>query len=61
MLAQIGYTYLPPMQKLFHTTPLSVTDWLICLLPGVLLLLIVETEKAFVRRITKANVPKSDM
>jgi magnesium-transporting ATPase (P-type) len=50
LLLQLGYTYLPLMQTLFHTAPIDLTAWLLILAVGVLLLLIVEGEKALIRR-----------
>ncbi len=29
LLAQLAYTYLPPLQRLFSATDLSLTDWLL--------------------------------
>jgi magnesium-transporting ATPase (P-type) len=50
LLLQLGYSYLPLMQTLFHTAPIDLTAWLLILAIGVLLLLIVEGEKALIRR-----------
>ncbi len=49
-LLQLGFTYLPLMQTLFHTAPIDLAAWLRILVAGVLLLLIVEGEKALIRR-----------
>lgn len=48
ILAQVLYTYVPPMHWLFGSTPLSARDWLICIVPGIALLLLVELEKKIV-------------
>jgi magnesium-transporting ATPase (P-type) len=50
LILQLGYTYLPLMQTLFHTAPISLAAWLRILVVGVLLLLIVEGEKALISR-----------
>ena len=50
LLLQLGYTYLPLMQTLFHTAPIDLAAWLRILVVGVLLLLIVEGEKALISR-----------
>ena len=49
LLAQLGFTYLPFMQRLFDGAGLAPRDWLLCLLAGSFLLLVVELEKAFTR------------
>jgi magnesium-transporting ATPase (P-type) len=48
-LAQLGFTYLPFMQYLFDGAGLFPRDWLLCLLPGIVLLFLVEIEKAVTR------------
>lgn len=50
LLLQLGYTYLPLMQTLFHTAPIDLAAWLRILVVGILLLLIVEGEKALISR-----------
>jgi hypothetical protein len=42
-------TYLPFLQELFETTPLTTTDLLICIGLGIVMLLGVEIEKAIFR------------
>ncbi|HXM57859.1 MAG TPA: cation-transporting P-type ATPase [Candidatus Dormibacteraeota bacterium] len=42
-------SYLPPLQALFHTAPLSAEDWLLLVAFGVLLLLAEEARKALLR------------
>jgi len=49
-LAQFAFTYWPPMQTLFHSAPVSLTDGLAIVGCGVLLLGILEIEKFVVRR-----------
>ncbi len=42
--------YLPPLQKVFHTAPLGISDWLIlCIWPPIVLL-VEEIRKVFLRR-----------
>jgi hypothetical protein len=47
---QLAFTYLPVMQKLFHTSAISLGDWGVIITTGVVLFGIVEVEKAFWRR-----------
>ncbi|WP_297528597.1 cation-transporting P-type ATPase [Thiohalobacter sp.] len=49
-LFQLAFTYLPPLQKLFGTVALGLADWLPILAGGVLVYLLVELEKALLRR-----------
>jgi magnesium-transporting ATPase (P-type) len=48
--AMCAISYIPALQSLFHTAPLSVGDWAILIAFGVLLLLADETRKALLRR-----------
>ena len=50
LLLQIGFTYLPPMQRLFGTGGLDAFAWLSCLLVGALVFVMVELEKFAVMR-----------
>ncbi len=43
--AQFAFTYLPPLQAVFDTRPIALADGLAIVAVGVLLLVIVETEK----------------
>lgn len=45
VIAQIGFTYLPFMQALFGTRSIGLLEAMVILAAGVMLLLIVETEK----------------
>jgi magnesium-transporting ATPase (P-type) len=45
VVAQFLFTYAPFMQAIFHTRPLALTDGLVIVAVGVVLLLIVEVEK----------------
>lgn len=42
--------YLPPLQTIFHTAPLDVTDWLLLCIWPPLILFIEEARKAFLRK-----------
>lgn len=42
--------YLPPLQSIFHTTALGISDWLLLCIWPPLIVLIEEARKAFVRR-----------
>jgi magnesium-transporting ATPase (P-type) len=48
-LMQLAFTYLPVMQKLFHTSAISLADWGLITAIGVVLFGIVEVEKVFWR------------
>ena len=50
VLAQLAFTYLPPMQALFHTRALAPLDGAVIVATGVILLLILEGEKRLVAR-----------
>ncbi|MCO5760025.1 MAG: cation-transporting P-type ATPase [Chromatiaceae bacterium] len=50
LLLQLAFTYIPLMQTLFQTAALDGAAWLRILTAGVLLLLIVEGEKALISR-----------
>jgi magnesium-transporting ATPase (P-type) len=45
VVAQMVLTYWPPMQRVFSTTPISLTDGIAVIGVGVALLLVIETEK----------------
>lgn len=48
--AQFAFTYLPPMQELFHSRPLSLTDGLLIVASGVAMMIVLEIEKNIMRR-----------
>lgn len=50
---QLAFTYLPVMNQLFATQPLAVVDLLLAGGAGVALLLLLEAEKALVRRLPR--------
>jgi potassium/sodium efflux P-type ATPase len=47
---QLLFTYAPPLQRLFHTTPLQAGSWTMILAMGVGVFVLVEAEKALLRR-----------
>ncbi|KAF1696100.1 HAD-IC family P-type ATPase [Pseudoxanthomonas koreensis] len=51
VLAQLAFTYAPFMQRLFDTRPVAWQDGLLAILVGVALMLVLETEKALLRRL----------
>jgi magnesium-transporting ATPase (P-type) len=51
VLAQIAFTYLPIMQRLFDTRPLSAFDGTVIVAAGVVLLSVLEVEKVIFRRL----------
>ena len=50
ILFQLGFTYLPPMQTLFATADMSLEAWLRVIVIGSSVLLLVEIEKAIIRK-----------
>jgi magnesium-transporting ATPase (P-type) len=48
---QIAFTYAPPMQQLFRTTPLGAASWSLILMLGLAKFLAVEAEKWVLRRL----------
>ncbi|MGE0151455.1 MAG: cation-transporting P-type ATPase [Reyranellaceae bacterium] len=48
--AQFGFTYAPIMQRLFESRPIGLVDGLVIVAAGVVLMLILETEKTLLRR-----------
>jgi magnesium-transporting ATPase (P-type) len=57
IVAQFAFTYLPPMQAIFATRPISLGDGIVIVGVGVVLLVIVEIEK---RIAALANVSKGE-
>lgn len=48
--AQVAFTWAPPLNRVFGTAPLGLTEVLACLGAGAVLPVAVEAEKALVRR-----------
>ncbi len=55
-ILQLFFTYAPPMQKLFHTEALPLSTGVYIVVVGVALLIVLELEKALLRRHTSATV-----
>jgi magnesium-transporting ATPase (P-type) len=55
LLLQIGFTYAPPMHRLFGTSGLDAYAWFSCLLVGVGVFVMVELEKFALRRLGPAH------
>jgi len=53
--AQLFFTYAPVMHRIFGTQPLAVADGLLVMVVGVVLLVVVEMEKGFARRLAAAR------
>jgi magnesium-transporting ATPase (P-type) len=45
ILLQLLFTYLPIMNRLFHTAPIAWDVWSIIIITGILIYLVVEVEK----------------
>ena len=52
-VVQLVFTYLPALQAVFDTRPISLADGLAIMATGVILLLLVEAEKWLGRRLTR--------
>jgi magnesium-transporting ATPase (P-type) len=59
LLLQLAFTYVPLMQTLFQTAAIDASAWLRILAAGVLLLLIVEGEKALISRFRRPAARRS--
>ncbi|MDY6941943.1 MAG: cation-transporting P-type ATPase [Pseudomonadota bacterium] len=57
VLIQLAFTYLSPMQALFHTTAIGLDAWLRILAITVSVLILVESEKFILRRFENARKP----
>ncbi|MDR0333153.1 MAG: cation-transporting P-type ATPase [Dysgonamonadaceae bacterium] len=55
IVLQLGITYLPFMNAAFATVPLEAKDWIFPFVLGVAVFLIVEVEKAIMRKIDKVK------
>lgn len=53
LLAQIALTYLPVMQSIFETRPMSFHQWLLVLGAGVMLFVLITAEKLFRLKLVK--------
>ncbi|MFW2390820.1 MAG: HAD-IC family P-type ATPase, partial [Methyloceanibacter sp.] len=59
VVAQLAFTYLPVLQKVFATEAIEPADGLLIVLIGVLLLLLVEAEKSVSGLLEKRRVPST--
>lgn len=57
VLLQVGFTYWPIMHSLFHIGPLEIAMWLRIVGAGLMLLLVVEAEKAVTRTFCRTTIP----
>ncbi len=55
VVAQFAFTYLPVMQRLFDTRPLTLADGILIIATGVVMMAILEIEKAVVRRLGRRH------
>jgi magnesium-transporting ATPase (P-type) len=55
LCAQLLFTYTSPMQHLFGSAAISLTDWLRIVIVSVSVFVLVETEKFFIRRLGTIN------
>jgi len=54
LLLQLGFTYLPIMQRLFGTAAIELIDWAVLAAIGAAVFVIIELEKAVARRLRTA-------
>ncbi|MCH9761238.1 MAG: cation-transporting P-type ATPase [Actinomycetia bacterium] len=59
ILFQLGFTYLPPMQELFGSTGIGIAEWSRIIAVGLAVFLLVEIEKALLRRSNIGEQPRS--
>nr|MDA3870280.1 cation transporting ATPase C-terminal domain-containing protein [Gammaproteobacteria bacterium] len=61
IILQLAFTYLSPMQTLFHTVSLEPQLWLRIILVASSVLWLVELEKMFLRwRVGRTNLPVNE-
>jgi magnesium-transporting ATPase (P-type) len=58
---QIGFTYAPPLQAVFGTTPIDAIDMVVSLLAAIALILILEAEKAVRLKILRKRLGSADI
>jgi cation-transporting ATPase F len=56
IILQMLFTYLPVMNQLFHSAPISTTTWFIIFLMGLTIFMIIELEKWLRARVLNKNV-----
>ena len=50
IVLQLFYTYAPPMNRLFHSAPIRLMDWVHIIAVSFLIYLVIGTEKMLRRR-----------
>jgi Ca2+-transporting ATPase len=58
-LLQLGFTYLPGMQQVFHSRSLAWLDWIPILMVGASIALMVSLEKWLLDRCVPSQLPRS--
>jgi hypothetical protein len=61
VVLQLGFTYLPTMQRVFGTAPIALRDGLVVLGVGVATLLVVEVEKRIGGAIAAARARRVEL
>ncbi|MCX5493850.1 cation-transporting P-type ATPase [Kaistia dalseonensis] len=61
VLAQLAFTYLPIMNQIFDTRPIALLDGVVIIAVGVVLMVILETEKALLRRFDLLGQSRSSL
>ncbi|MCB5188984.1 cation-transporting P-type ATPase [Methylobacillus caricis] len=56
VVAQLAFTYAAPLQALFSSAAIALLDGLVIILIGVVFMLVLEAEKALIRRRGKTNI-----
>jgi hypothetical protein len=56
LLAQAAFIYLPIMNWLFHSAPIGRDEWVLTLAAGLVIYVIIGTEKRITRRILERRV-----
>lgn len=51
IVAQLAFTYAPPLQEIFHSHPLSIRDGLVLIAIGAAMFVVLEGEKALMRKL----------
>jgi magnesium-transporting ATPase (P-type) len=59
LLAQTAITYLPSMNRLFHTMPLGLSEWGLAALSGFVIYFSVGLEKGLRRLLGKPRNPRA--
>ncbi|MBN2188128.1 MAG: cation-transporting P-type ATPase [Chitinispirillaceae bacterium] len=54
-LLQVVYTYVPFMYRAFHGEPMAAADWLLCAGVGMIIYIVIETEKGLRKRFRRSG------